>query len=72
MGLEQVERMCSLLRQDRLPELVRILLVEYYDKRYAKSMSEYRFALDISAEDLDEAAMRLEEFRRSLDPTEEY
>lgn len=71
MGAEQVERMCDLLRQGNLPALVRILLVEYYDKRYSKSMSEYRFALDISAEDLDEVAIRLEEFRRSLTPSED-
>jgi tRNA 2-selenouridine synthase len=71
MGAEQVERMCSLLRQGDLPELVRILLVEYYDKRYGKSMSEYRFALDISTEDLNEAAVRLEEFRWALDPVED-
>ena len=48
-----------------LPELVRTLLLEYYDKRYGKSMSEYHFALEISAEDIDEAAARLEEFRSS-------
>ena len=70
MGAELVERMCGLLREGKLPELVRILLVEYYDKRYGKSMSEYQFALDISAEDIDAAAARLEEFRRSLPPVE--
>ncbi len=68
MGVEQVERMCGLLRAGKLPELVRILLLEYYDKRYGKSMSEYQFSLDISAEDIDAAAARLEEFRRSLPP----
>ncbi|MBU1566883.1 MAG: tRNA 2-selenouridine(34) synthase MnmH [Proteobacteria bacterium] len=70
MGVEQVEKMCGLLQEGKLPELVRILLLEYYDKRYGKSMSEYRFALDISAEDIDAAAARLEEFRRSLPPVE--
>ena len=66
MGVEQVEQMCSLLHRGELPELVRILLLEYYDKRYGKSMSDYRFALDLSAEDIDEAAARLEAFRRTL------
>ncbi len=65
MGSEEVERMCCLLRERNLPELVRTLLLEYYDKRYGKSMSEYHFALEISAEDIDEAAARLEEFRSS-------
>ena len=66
MGVEQVEKMCSLLHRGELPELVSILLLEYYDKRYGKSMSDYRFALDLSAEDIDEAAARLEEFRRTV------
>lgn len=66
MGAEQVETMCRLLRQGNLRELVRILLVDYYDKRYGKSMSHYRFVLDISSEDIDEAAARLAEFRLSL------
>jgi tRNA 2-selenouridine synthase len=66
MGAELVERMCDLLREGDLPQLVRILLVEYYDKRYGKSMSKYHFSLDISAENIDAAAARLEDFRRSL------
>ena len=70
MGAELVERMCGLLREGKLPDLVRILLVEYYDKRYGKSMSEYQFSLDISAENIFAAAARLEEFRRSLPPFE--
>lgn len=65
MGKERVEEMCVLLRQGRLADLVRILLLDYYDKRYGRSMSEYRYDLEISAEDIDEAATRLEEFRRS-------
>jgi tRNA 2-selenouridine synthase len=66
MGPGEVEKMCRLLRQGDLTELVRILLLDYYDKRYEKSMSEYRYALEISAENIDEAAAGLEEFRRSL------
>jgi tRNA 2-selenouridine synthase len=66
MGLEQVEKMCCLLRQRNLAELVRILLLDYYDKRYGKSMSAYRFDLEISAEDIEEAVAKLEAFRRSL------
>ncbi len=69
MGAGQVEKMCALLREGKLPELVRILLLEYYDARYGKSMSKYRFALELSAEELDEAAERLEAFRLSLLPT---
>lgn len=63
MGVVQVDKMCSLLRQGNLQELVGILLLDYYDKRYGKSMSDYQFALDISAEDIDAATARLADFR---------
>ncbi len=66
MGESQVEEMCRLLRNGELRELVRILLLDYYDKRYGKSMREYRYALEISAENLTEAAAVVTEFRRSL------
>jgi hypothetical protein len=49
-----------------LDELVRILLVDYYDKRYSKSMSNYRYELEISSENIEEAAARLTEFRSTL------
>ncbi len=66
MGAARVEEMCRLLQNGQLSELVRILLLDYYDKRYGKSMQDYTYALDLSAEDLDEAAAVLTEFRRSL------
>ena len=66
MGLSRVEKMCRLLRNGELTELVRILLLDYYDKRYEKSMREYQYALEISAENLSEAAAALTEFRRVL------
>lgn len=72
MGAGMVEKMCSLLHEGNLRELVSILLVDYYDKRYGKSMSEYRFDLEISAEDMDDAAARLEEFRRLLNRSAGY
>lgn len=66
MGAAPVETMCQLLRIGDLPELVRILLVDYYDKRYSKSMSSYRYALELSSENIGEAAAGLAEFRRTL------
>jgi len=66
MGSSQVEKMCLHLRNGRLDELVRILLVDYYDKRYCKSMSDYRYELELSSEDIGEAAARLTEFRSTL------
>lgn len=66
MGGGQVEKMCQLLKNGDLFELVRILLVDYYDKRYSKSMSNYRYQLELSSENIEEAAGRLTEYRRSI------
>ena len=66
MGADLVETMCQLLSKGDLPELVRILLAEYYDKLYSKSMSRYRYALELSSENIQQAADELTEFRRTL------
>lgn len=66
MGAHLVETMCQLLRRGNLPELVRILLVEYYDKRYSKSMADYRYMLELSSENIHQAARQLTEFRHNL------
>ena len=66
LGAELVDEMCRLLHRGELHELVRLLLVNYYDRRYGKSMSGYRYALELSAEDLHQAAAQLTLFRRSL------
>lgn len=65
MGSSVVEKMCSLLRNGKLQELTAILLQDYYDKRYSRSMSEYQYALELSSEDLHEAAASLTQFRAS-------
>lgn len=66
MGAARVERMCDLFNSNQLHELVRILLVEYYDKRYARSMSRYTFDLEVSSESISGAAATLTLFRKSL------
>jgi len=66
MGEDQVEKMCRFLRNGQLDELVHILLVDYYDKRYGKSMSNYQYDLELSSENIDEAAATLTEFRGTL------
>lgn len=63
MGASQVEKMCLLLKKGELAELVRILLVDYYDKRYSKSMTNYQYTLELSSENIDEAAVELTNFR---------
>jgi hypothetical protein len=66
MGESQVDKMCGFLKNGQLHELVRILLVDYYDKRYGKSMSNYRYELELSSENIEDAAAILTEFRRAL------
>lgn len=63
MGTRRVEEMCRLLQEGNLHELVRILLVEYYDKRYARSMKNYRFDQEVSSENITEAAAVLTRYR---------
>lgn len=66
MGTARVEEMCDLFNSNWLPELVRILLVDYYDLRYARSMSEYTFDLEVSSESISEVAEILTTFRTTL------
>lgn len=66
VGHTTVEKMCELLRAGELRELVRILLLDYYDKRYSKSMASYTYDLDLSSEDIQYAAVKLSEFRETL------
>ncbi|BHH85378.1 tRNA 2-selenouridine(34) synthase MnmH [Desulforhopalus sp. 52FAK] len=66
MGAARVEEMCDLFNSNQLHDLVRILLVDYYDKRYARSMSEYNFDLEVSSESINKVAEQLTAFRASL------
>lgn len=66
MGAAKVEEMCDLFNSNNLHELVRILLVDYYDHRYARSMSKYTFDLEVSSESISEAVEILTTFRSTL------
>lgn len=66
MGHRTIDRLCMLLRKGNFEELVRNLLLEYYDKRYSNSMRNYGYQLELSSEDINSAAARLEHFRASL------
>ena len=66
MGVGLVEKMCQLLQNGELRELVHILLVDYYDKRYGKSMSNYKYTMELSSENIAEATVNLTELRNSL------
>jgi len=66
LGKEKVATMRGLLGDGNLPELVRMLLIDYYDHRYGRSMRDYHYALTVSSENIGEAAATLTEFRKSL------
>ncbi|HSL41144.1 MAG TPA: hypothetical protein VK857_12295, partial [Desulforhopalus sp.] len=60
------EEMCRLLHRRQLADLVKILLLEYYDRRYRRGMADYRYRLEISSENIHEAAGQLSCFREEL------
>jgi tRNA 2-selenouridine synthase len=66
LGVVLVEEMCCLLHRRQLADLVKILLLEYYDRRYRRGMADYRYQLELSSENIPEAARRLSCFREEL------
>ncbi|MGW8193345.1 MAG: tRNA 2-selenouridine(34) synthase MnmH [Desulforhopalus sp.] len=63
LGTTRVEELCRLLKNGDLRELVRILLLDYYDKRYGRSMESYQYEFELSSENIAEAADKLVDFR---------
>ena len=63
LGRQLVDHLRDCLRQNRLRELVAILLSDYYDPRYYNSMKNYHYAAEFSAENLDQAVDDLRKFR---------
>ncbi|WP_136808069.1 tRNA 2-selenouridine(34) synthase MnmH [Desulfosediminicola flagellatus] len=68
LGQAVTDKLCMLFKENKLHELVHILLVEYYDKRYANSMKNYTYHLEVSSEDIPKVAETLTEFRDALLP----
>ncbi len=66
LGHTIADKLCMLLKERRLAELVELLLVEYYDKRYENSLQKYHYDGEISSESIDEAAEALMVFRQNL------
>lgn len=64
LGKATVETLCDHLQNNRLEELVSILLTEYYDKRYANMYKKYTFIMDVCSENIDQAVEKLEGFRK--------
>lgn len=66
LGGPVTDTLCGLLRQGNLAELVRILLVEYYDRRYENNLNRYAYQFEVSSEDIGQAAAALLEFRNTV------
>lgn len=66
LGTKLVEHLCVLLDNQHLEELVEILLLEYYDKRYSNCMQDYSYDLEISSENIDLALEQLNHYRQQL------
>ena len=65
LGKEKVQQMRDFLKKRDLEQLVYLLLVDYYDKRYTRSMRDYSYALELSSENIEEAAGILTRFREN-------
>ena len=66
LGKKIADELCRLLDQDNLSELVRILLVDYYDKRYKNNLDRYHYTFKVDSTSITEAAAALQDFRDSL------
>lgn len=64
-GKKRAAELLELLHKGELEQGVAILLREYYDPRYEHAMRDYRYALEISSENLDSAADQLKRFAES-------
>jgi len=62
LGTERTRELAAMLRAGRMAEAVEALLLDYYDPRYAHAMRNYRYALTLSAEDMDACVERLRAF----------
>ena len=61
-GKARIAEMVAMLRAGNLAPVVEALLVDHYDPRYLHSMRGYSYALEISSENLDQAAAALRPF----------
>ena len=66
LGKVKVEQLRLWLKQGEIENIVHMLLVDYYDPRYQHAMSGYDFELELSAEDLKQAAGELITFRNQM------
>lgn len=65
-GKKRTGDLAAALGRGELEEVVRTLLVDYYDPRYLHGMRNYRYSLELSSEQLDTAVAALLEFQRDF------
>ncbi len=67
LGRSAVHQLRQLLRKQRIAEIIEMLLDKYYDPRYRHAMRGYQYDLEVSAEDIELAAIDVESFRRRIE-----
>ena len=60
--LEKYEEYSALLRENMIDELSKILMLEYYDPLYQKSIDKYKYSSEITYSTLSEAVEKIIEF----------
>jgi len=66
LGKLKVDQLRLWLKKEEIEKIVHMLLVDYYDPLYMHSMSAYQYVLELSAEDLNLAAVELIRFRNEV------
>jgi tRNA 2-selenouridine synthase len=66
LGKLKVDQLRLWLKKEEIEKIVHMLLVDYYDPLYMHSMSSYQYVLELSAEDLNFAAVELIHFRNEV------
>ena len=66
LGKKKAKKLRQWLRKGEFENIVHVLLEEYYDPRYQHAMRMNKYALKLSAEDLNSAAEKLVRFRNGI------
>ena len=66
LGKVKVEKLRLWLKLGEIENIVRMLLLDYYDPRYQHAMKGYKYELELSAEDLDLTALKLINYRNQI------
>lgn len=67
---EDIEEYCNKVRNNDYKEVVRDLMVRYYDPMYMHSANKYKYDLKIMVDDIEQASKELESFLDNLKSNE--